>query len=177
MRSIPDSHGERWCHDCNSFLPVDSFPSGIKRYQCIEHLKQRMKCARQAQYERDGESRMATRLHHSAYEDARAVFKQKGISVSQKVLRHLFANAGVKISSLYRIVPGDPKRTLDTRNVIIVQSEVRKKLVKAFIEGGVQQYHEELIKWVEYCDSSDSEEGVVAPQNVLTLDTSDQNRF
>jgi hypothetical protein len=149
MRSIPDRNGERFCHDCQEFISVSSFPSGVKRYQCIEHLQKRMKSARQILYEKDGESRKAARMHHTAYEDARAVFKRPGISISQKTVRELFASTGVSIGPLFRLVPEDPESTLDAGNVLVVQSEIRKRLVKAFAEGGAEQYHNALLQWVE----------------------------
>jgi hypothetical protein len=149
MRSIPDRNGERFCHDCQEFISVSSFPSGVKRYQCIKHLQKRMKSARQILYQKDGESRQAARIHHAAYEDARAVFKRPGVSISQKAVKELFASAGMSISSSSRMVPEDPESTLDAGNVLVVQSAIRKRLVKAFVEGGAEQYHNALIQWVE----------------------------
>jgi hypothetical protein len=149
MRSIPDHNGQRWCHDCNDFLPVSAFPSSTKRYQCSTHLQKRMRSARQILHEKDGELRKATRMHHAAYEDARAVFKRKGVSISQKAVRELFASTGVSISPLFRLVPEDPESTLSALNVLVVQSAIRKKLVKAFAEGGAEQYHNALLQWVE----------------------------
>ena len=149
MRSIPDRHGERFCHDCNNFISVNLFPSGAKRYQCTEHLQKRMKLASQIFYEKDGESKQTARIHHSAYEDARAVFKQKGVSISQKAVKELFAFAGASINPLFRLVPENPENTLSASNVLVVQSVIRKQLVKAFLEGGAKQYHNALIQWVE----------------------------
>ena len=148
VRSIPDRNGERYCHDCGDFIPVSSFPSGAKRYQCVEHLKKRMKSARLVLYQKDGESKLAARIHHSAYEDARAVFKQKGICISQKAVKEIFAKAGVSIGPSYRLVPEDSKSTINAENVLVVGSATRKKLVKAFVEGGAEHYHDALLKWV-----------------------------
>jgi hypothetical protein len=148
MCSIPDRNGERFCHDCKDFLPVSSFPSGAKRYQCTEHLQKRMKLARQNLYEKDGESKQIARMHHASYEDTRAVFKKKGVSISQKAVKELFASAGASINPLYRLVPEDPENTLSVSNVLVVSSAVRKHLVKAFVVGGPKQYHNALIQWV-----------------------------
>jgi hypothetical protein len=148
VRSIPDRNGERFCHDCQDFLPVSSFPNGTKRYQCVEHLQKRMKLARQILYEKDGESRQTARIHHAAYEDARAVFKRPGVSISQKAVRELFAASGASINPLFRLVPEDPESTLSALNVLVVQSAIRKRLVKAFVEGGSEQYHNALLQWV-----------------------------
>jgi hypothetical protein len=149
MRSIPDRNNERFCHDCNDFLPVILFPTGSKRYQCTEHLQKRMKLARQTLYEKDGESRQTARIHHAAYEDARAVFERKGVSISQKAVKDLFASDGVSINPLFRLVPEDPENTLSALNVLVVSSAIRKQLVKAFVEGGAEQYHNTLIQCVE----------------------------
>jgi hypothetical protein len=108
-----------------------------------------MRSARQILHEKDGELRKATRMHHAAYEDARAVFNRKGVSISQKAVRELFASTGVSIGPLFRLVPEDPESTLSALNVLVVQSAIRKKLVKAFAEGGSEQYHNALIQWVE----------------------------
>jgi hypothetical protein len=149
MRSIPDHNGQRWCHDCNDFLPVSSFSSTTKRYQCSTHLQKRMRSALQILHEKDGELRKATRMHHAAYEDARAVFKHPGINISQKAIRELFSSTGVSIGPLFRLVPEDPESTLSALNVLVVQSAVRKRLVKAFSDGGAEQYHNALLQWVE----------------------------
>jgi hypothetical protein len=149
MRSIPDRDGERFCHDCNDFRPVSAFPSSTKRYQCSTHLQKRMRSARQILHEKDGELRKTTRMHHAAYEDARAVFKRPGVSISQKAVRELFSSTGVSIGPQFRLVPEDPESTLSVLNVLVVQSAIRKKLVKAFVEGGPNQYHKALLQWVE----------------------------
>jgi hypothetical protein len=149
MRNIPDCNGKRFCHDCQEFISVSSFPSGVKRYQCIKHLQKRMKSARQILYQKDGESRQAARIHHAAYEDARAVFKRPGVSISQKAVKELFASAGASINPLFRLVPENPENTLSASNVLVVQSVICKRLVKAFVEEGAEQYHNALIQWVE----------------------------
>jgi hypothetical protein len=151
MPSIPDRHGERFCHDCNDFLPLSAFSSSTKRYQCAEHLQKRMKSARKSLYERDENSRHTARMHHAAYEDARAVFKRKGVSISQKAVRELFASNTTEesINHLFRLVPEDPENTLSASNVLVVQSAIRKRLVKAFVEGGSEQYNKALMQWVE----------------------------
>lgn len=149
MRSIPDRNNVRFCHDCAAFLPVNSFPSGAKRYQCTEHLKQRMKLARQTLYAKDGESRQTARIHHAAYEDARAVFKRKGVSISQQAVKDLFVSTGVSINPLFRLVPEDPENMLSASNVLVVSSKIRKQLVKAFVAGGTKQYHSSLLEYVE----------------------------
>jgi hypothetical protein len=75
-------------------------------------------------------------MHHAAYEDARAVFKRPGVNISQNAVRELFASTGVSIGPLFRLVPEDPENTLSASNVLVVQSAIRKRLVKAFVEGG-----------------------------------------
>jgi hypothetical protein len=100
--------------------------------------------ARKAQYDSDHDSRLAARMHHAAYEDARAVFKHKHVNMTQKLIRQLFAEAGQSLTPSHRLVPKDPESTLQLGNVVLVSSEERKRLVKLFVETGGGAYKEAL---------------------------------
>ena len=66
-------------------------------------------------------------------------------------MRELFVTNSTEesINPLFRLVPENPENTLSASNVLVVQSAIRKKLVKAFAEGGAEQYHNALMQWVE----------------------------
>ena len=143
--SIPDNNGERWCRDCKAFLPVSCFPIGEKRYCCREHTRSKAFITRKTQYNLDEGSRVAARLHHAAYEDARAVFKHKRVDITQKFIRQLFAGTGQPPLHPHRLVPKDPAMIMQIDNVLLVSSEKRKRLVKIFVELGETAYKEALV--------------------------------
>lgn len=125
----------RWCKGCSSFLPIESFPPGRRRYQCRLHTCPQARERKERLFARNPSKKALWRMWHYSYLDSRSAFRTGGEKCTYQLVQddilELCQNAGVQPSSQLRVVPMDPRKPLEAgRNGAIVSRRGRALLAK-----------------------------------------------
>ena len=164
---VPDAPGGvRFCTVCDSFLPVDEFPTGPRRYSCKKHMwataGKRAKAKRMA----DTNKMILFRLWGKAYDDSKRFncarrtlddtdtqpMNHAHISITQREIEQLLYIAteysSTAVCDHYRefarrvaVVPVDPKEVLSLCNAALVPNTVKRQLFRSFKLDGLEGYN------------------------------------
>ena len=156
---VPDLGNRRFCRACGKTLPVEAFPAGKRRYLCRRHLYLRVKRPSKLRALADPRRRLLWALWKRCWGDARRVFGQAGVGVTQGEIAATLAgldmsecavpSGGVEDPNIANIaniaiLPEDPTQPVSRANVVVVDRGARRGLLAAFRGGGAARYGEEL---------------------------------
>jgi len=158
---VPDLDNRRFCRACETALPVELFPPGKRRYLCRRHTWLRVKRPSKERALADPHKKLLWVLWKRCWNDAKTVFGHPRIALRQrdiaKVLSELDFGEGVtngeslnkvegRADPAIALLPEDPARLLSQENFVIVDRDVRRDMLRAYRDGGVERYGEELGK-------------------------------
>ena len=143
---IPDHPAGRWCTKCKEFLPLNSFRTGHRTYQCKLHAWPGFKEKRQRMFA-DPIKFGLWRMWNTGYHDARKVYgHQKPICVAgQANIQELCSEQNISPSPELRIVPIDPSRPMLKGNIAIVGKAARAVLVNIWRNGTDKQVYSAVL--------------------------------
>ena len=152
------------------YLPVESFPLGKRRYLCKRHTWLRLNKPSKERVLADPLKKLLWVLWKRCWNDAKTVFGHTRIALLQgdiaKVLSELEFEGGggngaffdkVKgaacdtvepAKSAIAFLPENPAQLLSQENFVIVHMDVRRDMLRAYRDGGVERYGEALGKLV-----------------------------
>ena len=164
---VPDLGNHRFCRACGKTLPVEAFPAGRRRYLCRRHMYLRVKKPSKLRALADPHKKLLWALWKRCWGDARRVFGQAGVGVTQGEIAATLA--GLDLADLsgcavppggaesvagsvegsaedpdIAILPEDPTQPVSRANVVVVDRGARRGLLAAFRGGGAARYGEEL---------------------------------
>jgi hypothetical protein len=164
---VPDAPGGvRFCTVCDSFLPVDEFPAGPRRYSCKKHMwaiaGKRAKAKRMA----DTNKMILFRLWGKAYDDSKIFdhaqrtlndtdtqpMNHAHIAITQREIEQLlyiateYSSPAVydhhrEFAKRIAVVPVNPKEVLSLCNAALVPNTVKRQLFRAWKLGGLEGYN------------------------------------
>ena len=156
---VPDLGNRRFCRACGKTLPVEAFPAGKRRYLCRRHVYLRVKKPSKERALADPRRRLLWALWKRCWGDARRVFGQAGVGVTQGEIAATLGgldlsecavpSGGVEDPNIANIaniaiLPEDPTQPVSRANAIVVDRGARRGLLAAFRGGGAARYGEEL---------------------------------
>ena len=167
---VPDPAGSRYCTTCKTWLPVDKFPSGPRRYCCKLHRWEKFGKQAKRKHMKNTENQLLFKLWVKAYSDSK-LFKSvwddaptnqessntvARVNISQKEIKTLLQymvksfHVTSTMCTMYKdlvelgkntaIVPISPKEIVSLSNVALVPSTVKRQLLKAFRLDGINGY-------------------------------------
>ena len=153
---VPDHGGLRFCVHCADFIPIESFPSGTRRYLCKKHMWQAIGQHSKAKMSKDPRKRALNLMWGRAYDDSRK-FKHARIELKQADIDRLLTadvaeeveeNVAIyqKLANELAVVPVDPTKVLCKLNSTIVASRTRRLLIKQWKLFGKEEYCKSLRK-------------------------------
>jgi hypothetical protein len=167
---VPDLNNRRFCRACQTTLPVEAFPLGKRRYLCKRHTWLRLNKPSKERVLADPLKKLLWVLWKRCWNDAKTVFGHTRIALLQgdiaKVLSELESEGGggngaffdkVKgaacdtvepAKSAIAFLPENPVQLLSQENFVIVHMDVRRDMLRAYRDGGVERYGEALGKLV-----------------------------
>ena len=165
---VPDLDNRRFCRACQAVLPVEAFPLGKRRYLCRRHMWLRVKKPSKERARADPHRKLLSVLWKRCWNDAKTTFGQARVALLQrdiaKVLSELdFEGGGVTgvfldkvqgaacdtadpAKSVIAFLPENPARLLSHENFVIVDMDVRRDMLRAYRDGGVERYEQALGK-------------------------------
>ena len=148
---VPDLGNRRFCRACEKTLPIEAFPAGTRRYLCRRHMYLRVKKPSKERALADPHKKLFWVLWKRCWSDARRVFGQAGVGVTQgeiaATLAGLNASSGVVDDNTQHnlaVIPKDPTQPVSRANMVIVGCGDRKRLIKVLRKDGAVKYQEEL---------------------------------
>ena len=153
---VPDLGNHRFCRACGKTLPVEAFPAGRRRYLCRRHMYLRVKKPSKERALADPRRKLLWVLWKRCWGDARRVFGQAGVGVTQGEIAATLAGLDLADLSEFAvpsgrvgdldiaILPEDPTQPVSRANVVVVDRGARRGLLAAFRGGGAARYGEEL---------------------------------
>ena len=180
---VPDHGGVRFCLHCADFIPIESFPSGTRRYLCKQHMWKAIGQHSKAKMLKDPRKRALNKVWGRAYDDSRK-FTHARIELKQfdidRLLTTSVAEEVEKNVSLYQklaneiaVVPVDPSKVLCKLNSAIVATRTRRLLIKQWKKFGKEEYCKLLQKEQGFCSMHPIENLGDSPG--LSADNSDGN--
>mmetsp|Transcript_41504 Transcript_41504/g.96895 ORF Transcript_41504/g.96895 Transcript_41504/m.96895 type:complete len:164 (-) Transcript_41504:31-522(-) len=108
----------RWCKGCQTFLPIDSFPPGRRRFKCKKHCRPSIRASskdslRERMQRMTPEKKALWRMWHYAYTDSKALFcidRGEKPSLKQADIKAACEELGVEASEQLRVVPVCPSK-------------------------------------------------------------------
>ena len=171
---VPDLDNRRFCRACEAALPVELFPPGKRRYLCRRHTWLRVKRPSKERALADPRKKLLWVLWRRCWNDARTVFGQPRIALRQcdiaQVLSGLdFGGVGgvgglsglgegvssgelldraedsaEKAAPAIALLPENPAQLLSRENFVVVATDARRDMLRAYRDGGVERYAEAL---------------------------------
>jgi len=159
---VPDHPtGDRFCKVCQDWRPIDKFASGKRRFCCKSHRWERFGKQSKITYMKSGENKLLSKLWLKSYADSR-VFNpvcetgSSRVHISHKEIKKILYCMVTKfkltssLCSMYKdledlgrnvaLVPLLPNEKLSISNFALVSSGIKRKILKAFRQGGVEEY-------------------------------------
>jgi hypothetical protein len=167
---IPDPVGGRYCTTCKTWLLIQNFPSGKRRYSCKLHRWERFGKKAKTKHMANAESKLIetlwlkaysdSKLFKSVWEDSPTTTKSSNtaakVNITHKQIKNLLylmvdsfritSNLDSMYSDLLELgkstalVPINPTEILSLANAALVPSTVKRALFKAFRADGVQGF-------------------------------------
>ena len=158
LPTIPDLNNHRFCRACQAMLPVEFFPAGTRRYLCRRHLWERVQLPSKKRMLSDTRKKLLWLLWKRCWTDAKDIFGQPRVAVMQKDIEQILSERHLATEShqaaarsgasraLNRIalMPINPGRLLSHDNVVVVDSAIRRSLLRACRKGGCVTYMKAL---------------------------------
>ena len=162
---VPDLDDRRYCRACQSTLPLSAFPSGTRRYLCRKHVWVRIQQPSKRRKLADSHKQQLCTLWKTCWSDAKRTFKRERILLLQRDIETALAllqgsgkgGSGKGPPAAHRqlgalqmaLMPCDPERHLSRDNVVVVDKNARRALLRAFRQGGAARYVSALGRWSE----------------------------
>ena len=158
---VPDLNNRRFCRACQTTLPVEAFPLGKRRYLCKRHVWLRVKRPSKERVHADPHRKLLSVLWKRCWNDAKTTFGQARVALLQRdiarVLSELDFGEGVtngeslnkvegRADPAIALLPEDPARLLSQENFVVVHMDVRRDMLRAYRDGGVERYEQALGK-------------------------------
>jgi len=160
---VPDIDGRRFCRACGKTLPVEDFEPGKRRYLCRFHHYERVKKPCKERMLADPRRKLAWKLWKRAWVDAKTVFNQPRVALTQGDIEKLVPELCQEKSSAPTIslLPMDPAQLVSPTNFVLVDMDVRRAMLQAYRSGGVQKFMEQHGKhWEFSARSRESRHGI-----------------
>ena len=157
---VPDLDNRRFCRACQAVLPVEAFPLGKRRYLCRRHMWLRVKKPSKERARADPHRKLLSVLWKRCWNDAKTTFGHARIALLQrdiaKVLSGFDSGKGVHskpptiksktgaAEPAIALLPVNPSQLLSQENHVVVEIDARRDMLRAYREGGMEQYVEEL---------------------------------
>ena len=127
MSSVTQNYEHRFCLDCKTFLPNESFKRGSRRTICRMHYNERV-CVKQShRWVERPQERQAKIIWQVSYIDSRKTFKQK-INLTPAALLCLLQEFKIPGTASVRLVPVNPFEPLSTKNFCLTSPTNRKDM-------------------------------------------------
>ena len=150
---VPDPPGGvRFCVRCEDFIPVEQFPSGIRRYLCKLHMWTTSGKRSKAKRLSDPRKHALSKMWGRCYDDSKQ-FKQKRIDIKQDEIDELLkqfeyvqdeiddeGSPYEVIPHEIAIVPVEPTKMLSKSNAALVEATTRKALMRQLKNMGTEGY-------------------------------------
>ena len=141
---VPDLDNHRFCRACQASLPVEAFPPGKRRYLCRRHNWLRNKKPSMDRARADPRKKLLRALWRRSWSDAKLAFGHPRIAlkmgeITQAFEKHEFGEEGPQESAI-ALVPADPTQLLSQHNLVVVESNARRQLLRAYRQGGETEY-------------------------------------
>ena len=141
---VPDLDNRRFCRACQASLPVEAFPPGKRRYLCRRHTWLRNKKPAMERARADPHKHLLRVLWRRSWTDAKHVFGHPRIAlkmreITQAFEKHEFGEEGPQESAI-ALVPANPTQLLSHGNLVVVENNARRQLLRAYRQGGETEY-------------------------------------
>ena len=152
--------GRRFCRACRTTLPVEAFPAGNRRYLCNKHMWVLVNEPSKQRALADPHKKLLTVLWKRCWDDAKTTFGQARIALRQRDIAEVLSGLDFRKSMsqssdrsgsrdrsrdtsnilAIALMPADPTQPLSHENLTVVGNDARPSLLRAFRDGGVEQY-------------------------------------
>ena len=141
---VPDLDNHRFCRACQASLPVEAFPPGKRRYLCRRHTWLRNKKPAMERARANPHKHLLRVLWRRSWTDAKHVFGHPRIAlkmreITQAFEKHEFGEEGPQESAI-ALVPANPTQLLSHGNLVVVENNARRQLLRAYRQGGETEY-------------------------------------
>ena len=169
LAPVPDLDNRRFCRACATTLPVGAFPPGKRRYLCRRHVWLRVKKPSKERALADPLRRLRWVLWRCCLDDAKTVFGHRRVALRQRDVAGVLSglDPGECFKRFKNFKGGDspehadpesdnvkgaaapavtllPAQLLSRENFVLVDTDARRDMLRAYREGGVDRYWEAL---------------------------------
>jgi hypothetical protein len=141
---VPDLNNNRFCRACRASLHVDAFPPGKRRYLCRRHTWLRNKKPSMDRALADPRKKLLRVLWRRCWVDAKKAFGHTRIALLQRDIAKALSgfDFGEERSheSAIALVPANPTQLLSHNNLVVVENNARRHLLRAYLQGGETEY-------------------------------------
>ena len=137
---VPDLDNRRFCRACQASLPVEAFPPGKRRYLCRRHNWLRNKKPSMDRARADPRKKLLRALWRRSWSDAKLAFGHPRIALKMGEIAQAFEKHEWPQESAIALVPANPTQLLSLNNLVVVESNARRQLLRAYRQGGETEY-------------------------------------
>ena len=123
------SEKEWYCTKCRSFLPINKFKAGPKRWICKRHCGEKWHIAKMKLWDKYPQQKQASIAWQVAYRDSVTLFLLK-IAITPAQVLLLLQDQNIPVETGVRLLPLDPKKPLSIDNCFLASLAIRKVMCR-----------------------------------------------